>query len=94
MFGTTCLSFISSVSQSPGAAIDEKPAARLASRTALVAGQISRACGCLAPGDYAIETEKYEPSLSLAFKLAHLFGQPIEAIFELGDQELRKVKLA
>ena len=30
----------------------------------------------------AIETEKYEPSLSLAFKLAHLFGCPIEAIFE------------
>jgi putative transcriptional regulator len=30
----------------------------------------------------AIETEKYEPSLSLAFKIARLFGQPIEAIFQ------------
>jgi putative transcriptional regulator len=29
----------------------------------------------------AIETEKYEPSLSLAFKLAHLFGARIEDIF-------------
>jgi putative transcriptional regulator len=29
----------------------------------------------------AIETQKYEPSLSLAFRIAHLFGQTIEAIF-------------
>ena len=30
----------------------------------------------------AIETEKYEPSLSLAFKIARLFKQPIERIFQ------------
>jgi putative transcriptional regulator len=29
----------------------------------------------------AIETERYEPSLSLAFAIAALFEQPIEAIF-------------
>lgn len=29
----------------------------------------------------AIETERYEPSLSLAFAIAELFGQPIESIF-------------
>jgi putative transcriptional regulator len=29
----------------------------------------------------AIETEKYEASLSLAFKIAQLFRQPIERIF-------------
>jgi putative transcriptional regulator len=29
----------------------------------------------------AIETERYEPSLSLAFAIAQLFEQPIEAIF-------------
>jgi putative transcriptional regulator len=29
----------------------------------------------------AIETGKYDPSLPLAFKLAHLFNAPIEAIF-------------
>lgn len=29
----------------------------------------------------ALETEKYDPSLPLAFKLARLFEQPIEAIF-------------
>ncbi len=30
----------------------------------------------------AIETGKYDPSLPLAFKIARLFGHPIEAIFE------------
>lgn len=30
----------------------------------------------------ALETGKYDPSLPLAFKIARLFGQPIEAIFE------------
>jgi putative transcriptional regulator len=29
----------------------------------------------------AIEKEKYDPSLSLAFKMAQLFGKPIEEIF-------------
>jgi putative transcriptional regulator len=32
----------------------------------------------------AIETGKYDPSLPLAFKIARLFGQPIEAIFNDG----------
>ena len=30
----------------------------------------------------AIETEKYDPSLPLAFKLAQLFEKPIEEIFD------------
>ena len=30
----------------------------------------------------AIEVGKYDPSLPLAFRIARLFGQPIEAIFE------------
>ncbi len=29
----------------------------------------------------AVETEKYDPSLPLAFKIAKLFGRPIEEIF-------------
>jgi putative transcriptional regulator len=29
----------------------------------------------------AIEIGKYDPSLPLAFRIARLFGQPIEAIF-------------
>jgi len=30
----------------------------------------------------AIETGRYDPSLPLAFRIARLFGVPIEAIFE------------
>lgn len=30
----------------------------------------------------ALETGKYDPSLPLAFKIARLFGLPIEAIFQ------------
>lgn len=30
----------------------------------------------------AVETGKYDPSLPLAFRIARLFGMPIEAIFE------------
>ena len=30
----------------------------------------------------ALETGKYDPSLPLAFKIARLFDQPIEAIFQ------------
>ncbi|HJR74797.1 MAG TPA: helix-turn-helix transcriptional regulator [Luteimonas sp.] len=29
----------------------------------------------------AIETGKYDPGLPLAFRIARLFGEPIEAIF-------------
>ena len=31
----------------------------------------------------AIETEKYDPSLPLAFKIARLFKRPIEEIFNI-----------
>jgi putative transcriptional regulator len=30
----------------------------------------------------AIENGKHDPSLSLAFRIAHLFGEPVERIFE------------
>lgn len=33
----------------------------------------------------AIETGRYDPSLPLAFKIAHLFDRPIEDIFDPGD---------
>ncbi|MFZ0285588.1 MAG: helix-turn-helix transcriptional regulator [Terriglobales bacterium] len=35
----------------------------------------------------AIETEKYDPSLPLAFAIARLFEQPIEDIFAPGDDK-------
>lgn len=34
----------------------------------------------------AIETQKYDPSLPLAFKIARLFGQRIEDIFSDTDE--------
>ncbi|WP_047160616.1 helix-turn-helix transcriptional regulator [uncultured Maricaulis sp.] len=30
----------------------------------------------------ALETGKYDPSLPLAFRIARLFGEPIESIFD------------
>lgn len=33
----------------------------------------------------AIETGKYDPSLPLAFKLAAVFGQAIESVFQYED---------
>jgi putative transcriptional regulator len=33
----------------------------------------------------AIETGKYDPSLPLAFRIADLFGLPIEDIFQRGE---------
>jgi putative transcriptional regulator len=38
----------------------------------------------------AIETDKYDPSLPLAIKLARLFAQPVEVIFILDEQPTRE----
>ncbi|HTV77791.1 MAG TPA: helix-turn-helix transcriptional regulator [Steroidobacteraceae bacterium] len=37
----------------------------------------------------AVETGRYEPSLSLAFAIAALFAQPIESIFQAQRQPSR-----
>ena len=37
----------------------------------------------------AIETGKYDPSLPLAFRIARLFGRPIESIFDPGLEAAR-----
>jgi putative transcriptional regulator len=37
----------------------------------------------------ALETGKYDPSLPLAFRIARLFGEPIEAIFDDGLGPMR-----
>lgn len=36
----------------------------------------------------AIETEKHDPSLALAFRIAQLFALPIEGIFDPGCDEV------
>jgi putative transcriptional regulator len=35
---------------------------------------------------HAIEAGKYAPSLPLAFKIARLFGRPIESIFQYSQE--------
>jgi putative transcriptional regulator len=35
----------------------------------------------------AIENGKHDPSLSLAFKIARLFGESVDAIFDQEEQE-------
>jgi putative transcriptional regulator len=35
----------------------------------------------------SIETGRFEPSLSLALKLAHLFESPVESIFALAEEK-------
>jgi putative transcriptional regulator len=37
----------------------------------------------------ALETGRYDPSLPLAFRIAQLFGQPIESIFQPDDSPVR-----
>jgi putative transcriptional regulator len=41
-------------------------------------------CGVSRQAINAIETEKYDPSLPLAFTLADVFGMTIEEIFDPG----------
>lgn len=36
----------------------------------------------------AIENERYDPSLPLAFQIARAFGLPIESIFEDGETSI------
>ena len=35
----------------------------------------------------AIETEKYDPSLPLAFRISRVFNQPIESIFDFRPED-------
>jgi putative transcriptional regulator len=45
-------------------------------------GELSQLLGVSRQAVNAIETEKHDPSLELAFKIAQLFAMPIEQIFE------------
>jgi putative transcriptional regulator len=44
-------------------------------------GELSQHLGVSRQAINAIETEKHDPSLELAFKMAQLFQMPIEQIF-------------
>ena len=43
--------------------------------------ELAQALGVSRQTVNALETGRYDPSLPLAFKIAKIFGQPIEAIF-------------
>lgn len=48
-------------------------------------GELAERLGVSRQTINAIETEKYDPSLPLALKIARLFAQPVEHIFSLED---------
>lgn len=45
-------------------------------------GELAKQLGVSRQTVNAIETEKYDPSLPLAFKISQVFGHPIEQIFQ------------
>lgn len=44
--------------------------------------QLGQALGVSRQAVNALETEKHDPSLDLAYRIATVFGQPVETIFE------------
>lgn len=48
-------------------------------------GELAEALGVSRQTINALETGRYDPSLPLAFKIARLFGKPIEEIFAPED---------
>ena len=49
-------------------------------------GDLGKKLGISRQSVNAIETGKYDPSLPLAFKIAILFKQPIEKIFQYDEE--------
>jgi putative transcriptional regulator len=49
-------------------------------------GELSQKLGVSRQAVNAIETEKHDPSLELAFRLSRLFGVSIEQIFEFENK--------
>jgi putative transcriptional regulator len=44
-------------------------------------GELARRLGVSRQTVNAVETDKYDPSLPLALRLAKLFGQPVDQLF-------------
>lgn len=59
----------------------------LRERRGLTQEELARQLGVTRQTVNAIENDKYNPTLSLAFKLSRLFGEPIEAIFQYAGEE-------
>lgn len=54
----------------------------LRAREKMTQDDLARKAGVTRQTILAIENGKYNPSLELAFKLSHIFKEPIEKIFE------------
>lgn len=44
--------------------------------------ELGRRLGVSRQAVIALETDKHDPSLDLAYRIAALFGEPVEAIFD------------
>ena len=58
---------------------------RLREERGLSQGQLAGELGVSRQTVNAIETGRYDPSLPLAFRLARVFGRPIEEIFRFEE---------
>ena len=47
--------------------------------------QLAELAGCSRQTIVLLEQGRYVPSLSLALKIARIFGVPVESVFELAD---------
>jgi putative transcriptional regulator len=55
---------------------------RLREAAAMTQADLAERVGATRQTIIAIEAEKYAPSLELAFKLARVFGQPLDGVFQ------------
>jgi putative transcriptional regulator len=53
----------------------------LRAEAALSQGELARLLGVSRQTINAVETDKYDPSLPLALRMAKIFGVPVDAIF-------------
>ncbi len=49
-------------------------------------GELAAQIGVTRQTVNAIEQGKYSPSLEVAFRIAHVFGVPLEAVFQYADK--------
>lgn len=54
--------------------------------------QLSDQVGVTRQTIVAIENEKYSPTLELAFRIARLFGTPLEAVFTFEEKAVKSGK--
>lgn len=54
-------------------------------KAGLTQAELAERVGATRQTIIAIETEKYSPSLELAFRIARAFGAPFEAVFDFRE---------